>query len=382
MVSPALHSLDPTPATLLPPRPARATRRVAWGAVLGCAATAAAVQLGGGWWAAAAGVAMVACLSRSSSRAEHAAEQSPLNGAPLVHQVLAVWMRQLDAARDHAEQSTGEVLGAFSTIDERLEEAVRLAEVSSADLTGAHVDALIDDNQAVLDQLLEPLRLALQARDGALAEVDRIGPVLDGLRTSAARMRQAARRINMVALNASVESARAGDRSGSFAVLAEEVRGLAQQSTADAGQLLSQANRLEEQLRALRVQAATRDSSDEELRAQADTAARQAIGGLLDSVGRVARSSRGLKQAGSDVRSQIERLLMGFQSQDRLNQMLSTVTEDMHRLREWLQHEGDLSQAQATEWLARLESRYTMEEQRVQHHGNTEIERSAQVEFF
>lgn len=382
MVSPALHSLDPTPAPLPPPRPARATRRVAWGAVLGCAATAAAVQLGGGWWAAAVGVAMVAYLSRSSSRAEHVAEQSPLSGAPLVHQVLAVWMRQLDAARDHAEQSTGEVLGAFSTIDERLEEAVRLAEVSSADLTGAHVDALIDDNQAVLDQLLEPLRLALQARDGALAEVDRIGPVLDGLRTSAARMRQAARRINMVALNASVESARAGDRSGSFAVLAEEVRGLAQQSTADAGQLLSQANRLEEQIRALRVQAATRDSSDEELRAQADTAARQAIGGLLDSVGRVARSSRGLKQAGSDVRTQIERLLMGFQSQDRLNQMLSTVTEDMHRLREWLQHEGDLSQAQATEWLARLESRYTMEEQRVRHHGNTEIERSAQLEFF
>lgn len=349
---------------------------------MGCAVTAVAVQLGGGWWAAAAGVALVAWLSRGTVSSDPSGDRFPAESAPLVNQVVAVWMRLLESAREHAEKSTSEVLGAFSTIDERLEEAVRLAEVSSADLTGAHVDALIDDNQAVLDQLLVPLRQALQARDSALAEIDRIGPVLDGLRNSAARMRQAARRINMVALNASVESARAGGRAGSFAVLAEEVRGLALQSTADAGQLLSQANRLEEQLRTLRVQAATRDSSDEELRAQADTAARQAIGGLLDSVGRVARSSRGLKQAGGEVRGQIERLLMGFQAQDRLNQMLGTVEEDMQRLRDWLQHEGDLSQAQATEWLARLESRYTMEEQRVQHHGNTEIERSAQVEFF
>ena len=48
------------------------------------------------------------------------------------------------------------------------------------------------------------------------------------------------------------------------------------------------------------------------------------------------------------MRGQIERLLMGFQAQDRLNQMLGTVEEDMQRLRDWLQHEGDLSQAQAT----------------------------------
>jgi hypothetical protein len=201
MATPDPQCADPGPAkdagqTRVPSSP-----RIGWAPVLGCAAACLAVQLGGGWWAGAAGVAAVAWLSRSNAQTGGAAATATAAGAPLVHQVVAVWMRLLDSARQHAEHSTNEVLGAFTKIDERLEEAVRLAEVSSADLSGTNVDALIDDNQAVLDQLLVPLRQAIEARDSALTEVDRIGRVIDELLGSASRMRQVARRINMVALN-------------------------------------------------------------------------------------------------------------------------------------------------------------------------------------
>lgn len=349
---------------------AGATGLVAWsgGGWLACLLGA---LLGGGWIA-----------WRTKRRCAGTPSQEPPGHAPLVEQVVPVWQRQIDAAREHAEHSTGEILAAFTMIDQRLEEAVRLAEQSSMDLSGSTVDALIDDNDAVLANLLEPIRSAVAQRDAALAEIERVGVAIDEVRQGAARVRQLARRINMVAINASVESARAGGRAGSFAVLAEEVRQLAQQATTDASQMLQRSNRLEEQLRSLRLQAATRDSSDEELRAQADAGARRAIGGLLDSVGQVSRSSRGLREAGAAVRGEVERVLMGFQAQDRLNQMLGSVTEDMSRLGQWLQQQGDLSSNQAAEWLARLEAAYTMEEQRSQHHGQQVIERRTEVEFF
>lgn len=359
-------------------------RRLAWGAGLLALATGLAAAHGGGWIASIAGGLLTAwLLLRMAGRSAIAASAPAGEGhVALIEQVVPVWHRQIVAARSHAEESTGAILQAFSSIDERLEQAVRLAEQSSMDLSGANVDALIDNNDAVLANLLEPVRAAIGQRDEALNEIERVAEAIDELRQGAARVRQLARRINMVAINASVESARAGSRAGSFAVLAEEVRTLAQQSTQDASRMLNQSNQLDERLRSLRVQAATRDSSDEELRAQADASARRAIGGLLDSVGQISRSSRGLREAGSEVRAEVERVLMGFQAQDRFNQMLGSICEDMERLKQWLEQQGDLSANQAAVWLERLEASYTMEAQRTQHHGQRHIEREAQVEFF
>lgn len=362
----------------------RQTRHQPWLAGLLATATGLVVASGGGWIAAAAGGLITALLLRQIASGTVVVNHAPAGEGPvaLIEQVVPVWHRQIVAARHHAEESTGAILQAFSSIDERLEQAVRLAEQSSMDLSGANVDALIDNNDAVLANLLEPVRAAIGQRDEALSEIERVAEGIDELRQGASRVRQLARRINMVAINASVESARAGSRAGSFAVLAEEVRTLAQQSTQDASRMLSQSNQLDERLRNLRVQAATRDSSDEELRAQADASARRAIGGLLDCVGQVSRSSRGLREAGSEVRAEVERVLMGFQAQDRFNQMLGNICEDMERLQHWLLQQGDLSANQAAVWLERLEASYTMEAQRTQHHGQRQIEREAQVEFF
>lgn len=382
---PAGSTPVPVPGTASAPAQARGhARRQAWLAGLLALATGLAAAHGGDWIAALAGGLLTALLLYRMAAGPVAAASAPVGDGhvALIEQVVPVWHRQIVAARSHAEESTGSILQAFSSIDERLEQAVRLAEQSSMDLSGANVDALIDNNDAVLANLLEPVRAAIGQRDEALNEIERVAEAIDELRQGAARVRQLARRINMVAINASVESARAGSRAGSFAVLAEEVRTLAQQSTQDASRMLNQSNQLDERLRSLRVQAATRDSSDEELRAQADASARRAIGGLLDSVGQVSRSSRGLREAGAEVRAEVERVLMGFQAQDRFNQMLGNICEDMERLQHWLHQEGDLSANQAAVWLERLEASYTMEAQRTQHHGQRQIEREAQVEFF
>lgn len=328
----------------------------------------------------AAGVTLLLMRIMTRSPAEGAAQSGA--GAPLVAEVLPVWRRHIDSARQHSEESVGSILASFGSISERLDQAIQMTQGNQGGLSHCSADELVQRNEAAVEQMLQPLRQAISARDQVYAKLDMIAEAMSDLRQIALQIKQLARRTNMVALNASVEASRAGERGSGFAVVAQEVRQLATQSAEAANQMTTRTNTVDLELQALRNQAATHDSSDEALRDEAGANARAVISGLLQSLGDMDRSSRELQEAGAAVSAEFERVLMGFQTQDRLSQMLTCVTDDINRLTQWLEQGGDLSAAQAGEWLARLDESYTMEEQRSEHHGNTSIQRETAVEFF
>lgn len=306
----------------------------------------------------------------------------PANGAPLVGEVLPVWRRQIDSARSHSEESVGNILASFGSISGRLDQAIQMTQGSQFSMSSHSADEMVQRNEASVAQMLEPMRQALASRDQVYAKLDMLGEAMSDLRQISLQIKQLARRTNMVALNASVEASRAGERGSGFMVVAQEVRQLATQSGDAANKMMSRTNGIDLELQELRNRAAAQDSSDEALRDQAAANARMVISGLLSSLGDMNRSSRELQEAGTAVHDEFERVLMNFQTQDRLSQMLCCVMDDITRLTEWLQQGGDLSSAQAGEWLARLDASYTMEEQRSEHHGNTSIQREAAIEFF
>lgn len=302
--------------------------------------------------------------------------------APLVTEVLPVWRRHIDNARQHSEESVSGILASFGAISERLDMAVQVTQGHQAGLSAQSTEELVRRNQGAIDEMLAPLNQAMASRDEVYGKLDRITEAMNDLRQICLQIKQLARRTNMVALNASVEASRAGESGSGFAVVAQEVRQLATQSGDAANQMMSRTNAIDLELQELRVRAAAHDGSDEALRDQAQRSARHVISGLLDSLGELNRSSRELQDAGCAVHEEVERVLMNFQTQDRLSQMLNCVMDDMNRLVDWLKQGGDLSASQAGEWLARLDASYTMEEQRAEHHGNTSIQRETAIEFF
>ena len=337
--------------------------------------------------AAAATGLVLAALCRSALRnatAPATVSDAPTSAgnSPLLNQVMPVWRTQLDAARTHADASANNLLEAFGEIDNRLDQAIRITEAAQSDVSTTSVDDLVRENEEALNQLIAPMRAALETRDHVMEALNKVTTEAAALREIALQVRQLAKRTSMVALNASVEASRAGERGSGFATVAQEVRQLALQSGEAGASMLSLTSRLEARLQALNNEAAVQDSSDEALRAEADASARAAISGLLRSMSEVSRSTRGLREAGQAVREQVERTLIGFQSQDRLNQMLGSIVDDIERMHQWIEQGGDLSRAQAIAWLERLESSYTMEEQRTVHHGQSAIERSSSVDFF
>lgn len=327
-------------------------------------------------------VTLLLIRTLTRSRGADAGPAQAGEGAPLVTEVLPVWRRQIETARSHSEESVGNILASFGSISARLDQAIQMTQGSQGGLSQHSADELVRRNEDAVQLMLQPMRQAMDARAQVYDKLDMLSEAMSDLRQIALQIKQLARRTNMVALNASVEASRAGESGSGFAVVAQEVRQLATQSGEAANKMMSRTAGIDLELQDLRNRAAAFDSSDEALRDEASRNARAVISGLLQSLGDMDRSSRELQEAGAAVHNEFEQVLMNFQTQDRLSQMLTCVTDDINRLAEWVQQGGDLSASQAGEWLARLDASYTMEEQRAEHHGNTSIQREAAIEFF
>jgi methyl-accepting chemotaxis protein len=97
-----------------------------------------------------------------------------------------------------------------------------------------------------------------------------------------------------------------------------------------------------------------------------------------------AGSHAAVDMGGADKGSadELEMMLVGLQSQDRLSQMLVSTTDDMGRCMRWLQGADDPAAAQPEVWLERLHASLTMDEMRAAHHDTATVERGAAFELF
>lgn len=107
-----------------------------------------------------------------------------------------------------------------------------------------------------------------------------------------------------------------------------------------------------------------------ELDANAAAAVRRVIAMVTQSVVALEQVVPPLVHETQVVSKQIDRMYVGFQFQDRINQMMTLLLQDIARLQTLLADPGANEEALACAgWLARLESQYTMAEQ----HGDAAL---------
>jgi methyl-accepting chemotaxis protein len=319
--------------------------------------------------------------SRVASAPATEAAKATATGTALQHQVIPVWQRSVEAARLESERSMSGLLESFASVSLQLETALGSESGATALEFGA-ADSLLERHRPEIERLMAPTRLAMQLKDEMAQGVAGLAESLGLLVQWAKEIQTISRATHLLALNASVEAARAGSAGSGFSVVAEEVRSLAAQSRQAGQQIGRRVSEMQACVQALQRRHAGVDTDDDEIVRRIEEESRAAVRAVLGSVADFTRSSRNLRETGQVVQTELDNMSVSLQSQDRLSQMLTSATDDMGRYMRWLGGEDDPAAAAPNLWLERLESSYTMEDMRSSHHGTVKVERAPAVEFF
>jgi methyl-accepting chemotaxis protein len=313
-----------------------------------------------------------------------AVQNSQRQGAEvMVSQVVPVWSRQLETTRDAAGEGLSGLLQTFSEIAGSLNTLSSNLSTFSVSASPGSIDQAVNAESPALEALTAASGRAFAQRDAAVADLGRCVEGLTELQHLAKQSRELARHTRLVAFNASIESNRQqGASGGGSQAVATELRMLAGRIAETSEKIEKVVHALSQAVRRARREGEVCDTTEEELRLEIDISARNALQAMLATLGTSLQSSAEIKQAAEGLAGQLEATFMHFQFGDRMSQMLSIVANDMGNFASWVAANPRATQSDAAEWLAALESSYTMEEQRSIHHGNQHVEQSAAVEFF
>jgi len=332
--------------------------RVAAASAVAAAAGAAGLFLGG-WPAAAVVVVAFGLLGIRPSRPGDSSGalrvHSPGN-TRLTEPVLSGWQLLLGSTQRAGHQHQRALDCRIVAIGQQLESVLNLHAITAS--IAPPTDDLMARHRNILDELLRHSRSTARLRTETVSAARTMLEALEALNVLAREVQTISRATHLLALNASVEATRAGERGGGFAVVAQEVRQLAAQSRQAGIRIARQIGQMQAPLNAVMHHAGRDevdpDAPEEDCAALVEEQARRLVRAIADEVGAVRHSASELYEECLQLQGQLQTLRGDLKELDQSRPGVDNLLQDMQRLRQCLLGAEDPVAGSAEDWLARL----------------------------
>lgn len=268
----------------------------------------------------------------------------------------ATWATHVGESVTLGVQSVDELVQQFAGIDRQLDVALS-TDAALAGQTG--LGPALDLARGTMQQVLSLVESSSQCGQDLLDGVGLAVSATQGLSNTARSVERIAQMTTLLAVNARIEAARAGDAGRGFAVVAEEIRKLAAAARDDSRAILATLEAIERGM-AGAVQAArvVRDRNAA-LAGQCRQEVNGALDGLQDATRQWIAGSSAMREAGVAVRASVASAMEQFQFQDRVAQRLSHVQTSVAQVGQLLAS-GWPDATAVAEQSALLKASYTM----------------------
>lgn len=318
-------------------------------------------------------------LARQRRQAAQAGAADAAWWRDLLGEVSPVWQHHLGAASGQASEATAQLLNRLNGVIEALGQAgLHQGAIGGhpAPLShGEHQDsaAMLARCESELEPLTAVLKQIIESKASLLDGVKMLAASTGELRTMADEVGKIAWQTNLLALNAAIEAARAGQHGRGFAVVAAEVRALSTRSSDTAKQILSGIDRVLGVVQATLQSAEQISVQDRGSVQRSEQCIQDVMHRIHTAVEHLQQDARQLRERGSDIQSEIGSMLVSFQYQDRMNQMLAMVADDLARARDLAVDPPALAERPSpAQWIERLRATYTMSDEDLAHRGTGE----------
>jgi len=290
---------------------------------------------------------------------------------------LPIWNRHLETARNQTEEALNALTLRFAALVERLEATLAASRQASGQ-GGGHegAGAVFRRSEQSLTQVVGVLRTTQQGRIAILDEIRTLTHYTEELKGMATEVAAIAGQTNLLALNAAIEAARAGEAGRGFAVVADEVRKLSTLSSNTGKNMTDKVNVINDAItQAFRI-AEQSAANDGEILGQSEESIRLVMRDFTGMVDGLSRSAGIMQEEGVGIRQEIEDMLVALQFQDRTSQMLAQVQGNLTELEKAVRVQQASSAGgervapiDVRAWLSTMEKSYAMLEQRINHSG-------------
>ena len=289
----------------------------------------------------------------------------------LMGEVIPIVLKQIQTSKQHTEQEVLSLTETFSKMTIKI--GVLLDDQKKSD-DEEIISSLLVGVKAILNGVVEGLSELNSSDKEVTQEVEELSSHTIKLQNMANEVREVAKNINLLSLNAAIEAARAGKDGRGFAVVADEVRKLAGSSSNTGTRIKKAVEEIDTAMKsALHLAKSTTDIGSETIKNSANF-----IDDVLKDIEATLytfkANSQTLTQSSEQIQDEVYHVISALQFQDRVTQMLDHAEHNLNDLNEVLLANRHVAHSERSadlihknEILKKMELRYTMQEELVNH---------------